>query len=188
MSKKGLKIPTHKTPQSQRGTFVFHSVTEDITITTAQVSAKWIHTEHNLDDSEVNNNCNEGHPPLTDKEKAEKKAWEEAHPGEDYPANWHVSLTAKYDDADMDEDKQPIYEEIRRNNPDGSDDKQKEWLHDTVTELSREEQLLYQLRYKDELTIEEIVPLYGKKKSAVGDDLKKLTQHLIEIRIRDGIR
>ena len=69
-----------------------------------------------------------------------------------------------------------------------SDDKQKEWLHDTVAELSREEQLLYQLRYKDELTIEEIVPLYGKKKSAVGDDLKKLTQHLIEIRIRDGIR
>ena len=47
---------------------------------------------HRMDDNEVTNNVKNGHPKLTDVQKAEKKEWEEGHPGEKYTMHWNVSL------------------------------------------------------------------------------------------------
>lgn len=47
---------------------------------------------HSMDDAEVYNNIKNSRPPMTAKEKAEKKRWEADHPGETYPANWNLSL------------------------------------------------------------------------------------------------
>ena len=47
---------------------------------------------HRMDDNWVNCNVRNGHPKLTPEEKAAKKEWEEAHPGEKYQMNWNLSL------------------------------------------------------------------------------------------------
>lgn len=47
---------------------------------------------HRMDDNWVNCNVRNGHPRLTEEQKAEKKEWEEAHPGEKYPMSWNLSL------------------------------------------------------------------------------------------------
>ena len=40
------------------------------------VTEAWIKTLHSLDDHEVYLNCKNGHPPLTEAEKAAKRKWE----------------------------------------------------------------------------------------------------------------
>lgn len=47
---------------------------------------------HSLDDAEVYSNIKNSRPALTEAEKAAKKEWEAAHPGEQYPANWNLSF------------------------------------------------------------------------------------------------
>ena len=47
---------------------------------------------HRMDDNWVNCNVRNGHPRLTEEQKAEKKEWEEEHPGEKYPMDWNLSL------------------------------------------------------------------------------------------------
>lgn len=47
---------------------------------------------HSLDDAEVYSNIKNSRPALTEAEKAAKKEWESAHPGEQYPANWNLSF------------------------------------------------------------------------------------------------
>ena len=52
---------------------------------------------HRMDDNEVTNNVKNGHPKMTAEQKAAKKAWEEAHPGEKYPMDWNLSLNYEFD-------------------------------------------------------------------------------------------
>jgi len=56
------------------------------------VTEAWIKTLHSLDDHEVYLNCKNGHPPLTEAEKAAKRKWEQEHEGETYGAGWNLSL------------------------------------------------------------------------------------------------
>lgn len=51
-----------------------------------------IHDLHRMDDNWVNCNVRNSHPKLTPEQKAEKKEWEENHPGEKYPMDWNLSL------------------------------------------------------------------------------------------------
>lgn len=60
---------------------------------------------HRMDDSEVTNNVKNGHPKMTPEQRAAKKEWEEAHPGEKYPMEWNLSLdyiAGNSDDPDLD--------------------------------------------------------------------------------------
>lgn len=60
---------------------------------------------HRMDDNEVTNNVRNAHPKLTAEQKAAKKEWEEAHPGEKYPMDWNLSLdyiAGECEDGDMD--------------------------------------------------------------------------------------
>lgn len=47
---------------------------------------------HSMDDHEVYLNVKNGHPPMTAEQKAAKKEWEEAHPGEKYTMKCNLSL------------------------------------------------------------------------------------------------
>ena len=58
---------------------------------------------HRMDDNEVANNVKNGHPKLTPEQKAEKKEWEEVHPGEKYPIDWNLSLDYIAGDTDAGE-------------------------------------------------------------------------------------
>lgn len=64
------------------------------------VTEAWIKTLHSLDDHEVYMNCKNARPPMTDDQKAEKREWEEEHPGEKYMKNWNLSLNYLSSDDD----------------------------------------------------------------------------------------
>ena len=69
------------------------------------VTEVMIQNLHRMDDNWVNCNVRNGHPKLTAEQKAAKKAWEEAHPGEKYEMSWNLSLdyiAGNTDDGDLD--------------------------------------------------------------------------------------
>lgn len=69
------------------------------------VTEVWIRDLHRMDDNEVANNIKNGHPKLTAEQKAAKKEWEEAHPGEKFDMNWNLSLdyiAGDTDDGELD--------------------------------------------------------------------------------------
>ena len=67
------------------------------------VTEVWIRDLHRMDDNEVANNVKNGHPKLAPEQKAEKKEWEEAHPGEKFDMNWNLSLDYIAGDTDAEE-------------------------------------------------------------------------------------
>ena len=80
-----------KTRQDKRETYRFEFYTENksggcikecIELRPGEdgVTEYWIKTLHSMDDHEVYLNCKNGHPPMTEAEKAAKREWEEAHP------------------------------------------------------------------------------------------------------------
>lgn len=100
-------MKTKKTRWDKRGTYTFQF--DDGTSITLRpgedgVTEADIKVLHSLDDAEVYNNLKNSRPPMTAAQKAEKKRWESEHPGEQYPANWNLSLDYMAGD-DGDEDK-----------------------------------------------------------------------------------
>ena len=105
-----------KTRQDQRNVYRYPVSVEDgrggyrTVYTTVRpgemgVTEVWIQDLHRMDDNEVTNNIKNGHPRLTPDQKAEKKEWEEAHPGEKYPIDWNLSLdyiAGDTDDGELD--------------------------------------------------------------------------------------
>jgi len=84
-----------KTRSDRRGTYTFYfDDGSSVTVSPGEdgVTEADIKVLHSLDDAEVYNNIKNSRPPMSDTEKAEKKKWEAAHPGETYPANWNLSL------------------------------------------------------------------------------------------------
>ena len=107
----------HKTNSNNRTTYTYKTATgEKFTFAPGdadgEITAKWIKYLHSLDDSEVYNNRKNCKPPLSDKEKAVIREWVEAHPGEDIPKNWTMSLDAFSEDADSDMDRSSLMREI----------------------------------------------------------------------------
>lgn len=100
-----------KTRQEQRETYRYEVYTEveegvyrtelvELKPGEEGVTEAWIKTLHSLDDHEVYMNCKNSRPPMTDEQKAEKREWEEAHPGEKYIKNWNLSLDYLSSDDD----------------------------------------------------------------------------------------
>ena len=105
-----------KTRQDQRNVYRYPVSVEDgrggyrTVYTTVKPGEKgvtevWIRDLHRMDDNEVANNVKNGHPRLTSEQKAAKKEWEEAHPGEKYPIDWNLSMdyiAGDTDDGELD--------------------------------------------------------------------------------------
>lgn len=92
-----------KTRQDQRGTYRYPVDVPDgrggyrTSYTTVKpgdegTTEVMIQALHRMDDNWVSCNVRNGHPKLTAEQKAAKKEWEEAHPGEKYPMDWNLSL------------------------------------------------------------------------------------------------
>lgn len=107
----------HKTNYNNRTTYTYKSATgERITFAPGDadgaITAELIKLLHSLDDAEINNNRKNCKPPLSDDEKTAIRKWEEAHPGEEVPRNWILSLDAFSDDSDSDMDHSDFMREI----------------------------------------------------------------------------
>lgn len=106
-----------KTNYNNRPTYTYRFATgEEITIAPGdadgRVTAELIKFLHSRDDAEVYNNRKNCKPPLSDEEKEMIRKWEDAHPGEEVPKNWTMSLDAFYEDADSDMDRSGIMREV----------------------------------------------------------------------------
>lgn len=107
----------HKTNSNNRTTYTYKTATgERISFAPGdadgEITAELIKFLHSLDDSEVYNNRKNCKPPLSDEEKAAIRVWEEAHPVEEAPKNWTMSLNAFSEDADSDMDRSGLMREI----------------------------------------------------------------------------
>ena len=100
-----------KTRQEQRETYRYEVYTEveegvyrtelvELKPGVEGVTEAWIKTLHSLDDHVVYMNCKNSRPPMTEEQKAEKREWEEEHPGEKYMQNWNLSLDYLSSDDD----------------------------------------------------------------------------------------
>ena len=100
-----------KTKQSDRGVYRYPVQVEDgrggyrtaynvIKPGEDGITEVMIKSLHAMDDHEVYLNVKNGHPPMTAEQKAAKKEWEEAHPGEKYTMNWNFSLDYIAGDSD----------------------------------------------------------------------------------------
>lgn len=106
-----------KTNYNNRPTYTYKSVTgEEITIAPGdadgEVTAELIKFLHSQDDAEVYNNLKNCRPPLSDKERDMIREWEDAHPREEVPKNWTMSLDAFSEDADSDMDRSGLMREV----------------------------------------------------------------------------
>ena len=109
------------------------------------VTEVMIKSLHAMDDHEVYLNTKNGHPPMTEEQKAAKKEWEEAHPGEKYTMNWNLSLD--YIAGDEDEvDKSSVLASAAYN-PFEEDEVSPEIqkLRDVVATLTDRQKQVYQL-------------------------------------------
>lgn len=100
-----------KTPQSKRTSYTYRFKDgSKITLKPGKdgVTEEHIRLLHALDDSEVYHNIKNSRPPLTDSEKGQKSNWKKAHPGEEYPANWNLSMDLLSERGNNDSDKNHI--------------------------------------------------------------------------------
>lgn len=106
-----------RTNYNNRTTYTYKSVTgETITFASGdangEITADLIKCLHSLDDKEVYNNIKNHKPQLSDDEKAAIREWEKAHPREEVPKKWIMSLDAFYGDSDSDMDRSYLMREV----------------------------------------------------------------------------
>ena len=160
-----------KTRQDKRETYRFEFYTENengsytkecIELRPGEdgVTEYWIKTLHSLDDHEVYLNCKNGHPPMTEVEKATKREWEEAHPGEKYIKNWNLSLDYMASDDDNAADKSSI---LKDNSYSVEEDVPADVQHlrDIVENMTEKQQLVYKLHVLEGYSFTEIAKLMG---------------------------
>ena len=85
----------HKTPKTRRTTYRYEfadGTVAEIRPGEDGVTAEFIKMLHNFDDAEVRNNNKHARPTPTEEEKAERRKWEEEHPGEKADKNYNVSI------------------------------------------------------------------------------------------------
>lgn len=124
------------------------------------VTEAWIKTLHSLDDHEVYLNCKNGHPPLTEAEKAAKRQWEQEHEGETYGVGWNLSLDHMVTDDDGDTGKSSVLksacymmdEEVPAD---------VQHLRDIVDTMTEKQQLVYKLHVLEGYSFTEIAKLMG---------------------------
>ncbi|MDE6748563.1 MAG: hypothetical protein K2K21_05800 [Lachnospiraceae bacterium] len=107
----------YKTNSNYRTTYTYKSATgEKITFAPGdadgEVTAELIKFLHSLDDSEIYNNRKNCRPPLSNEEKIMIREWKEAHPGEEVPKNWTMSLDAFSEDTDSDMERSGLMREV----------------------------------------------------------------------------
>lgn len=177
-----------KTRQEFRGTYRYEVCREDgngnytrgfVELKPGEdgVTEAWIKTLHALDDSEVYKNCKNSKPPMTEAQKAEKREWEEAHPGEKYMKNWNLSLDYISTDDEGETDKSKVLksasyfmeEEVPA-------DVQR--LRDVVETMTDKQKQVYQYHVLEGLSFTAIAKLMGTSVPNVTKHFEKAKEHI----------
>lgn len=169
-----------KTRQDKRGTYTFRF--QDGSSCVIRPGEKGV-TEadirllHSFDDHEVYSNCKNGHPPMTEEEKAVKRKWEAVHPGERYPVNWNLSLDyIPADEDDWDGDKRKIQQCacVYRMDENSAAELLEE-LMGTMTERQRE---VFRLVKLEGYSLTETAAVIGTSIANVSKHLNKAVEHI----------
>ena len=119
------------------------------------VTEVWIKTLHSLDDHEVYMNCKNARPPMTDAQKAEKREWEEEHPGEKYMKHWNLSLNYLSSD-DAAEDKSFMMKDSSYYSMDEDVPADVQRLRDVVETMTDKQKQVYTLHVLEGYSFTEI--------------------------------
>lgn len=140
------------------------------------VTEAWIKTLHSLDDHEVYMNCKNSRPPMTDTQKAEKRDWEEAHPGEKYMKNWNLSLDYLSSDDDAQDKSSVMKDNSYSMDEDVPADVQR--LRDVVETMTDKQKQVYQHHVMDGYSFTEIAKLMGTSVPNVTKHFEKAKDHI----------
>ena len=141
------------------------------------VTEAWIKILHSLDDNEVYMNCKNGHPPLTEEEKAVKREWERKHEGETYGVGWNLSLDYIVTDDEEETDKSKVLKSASYTiDEDVPADVQR--LRDVVETMTDKQKQMYQYHVIDGYSFTEIAKLMGTSVPNVTKHFEKVKEHI----------
>ena len=177
-----------KTRQDKRETYRFEFYTESESGACTKecielrpgvdgVTEYWIKVLHSMDDHEVYLNCKNGHPPMTEAEKAAKRDWEEAHPGEKYIQNWNLSLDYMASRDDGAADKSSILKD-NRCFMEEEVPADVQHLRDIVETMTEKQQLVYKLHVLEGYSFTEIGKMMGTSVPNVTKHYNKAILHI----------
>lgn len=169
------------TRSDNRGTYTFRF--DDGTSVTLRPSENGV-TEadikvlHSLDDAEVYSNIKNSRPPMTTAEKARKKEWEAAHPGERYPMNRNLSFDyIAGEDGDDSNDKSRVLAETATM-PDYEDETENEMIRRILWFLTDIQREVYRLVLLEGYTQTEAAELLGTSIPNINKHLKKALERI----------
>lgn len=139
------------------------------------VTEAWIKILHSLDDHEVYMNCKNSRPPMTDEQKAEKREWEEAHPGEKYMKNWNLSLDYLSTDDDA-QDKSSLIKDSSYSIDDVPADVLR--LREVVETMTDKQKQVYTLHVLQEYSFTEISKIMQTSVPNVTKHFEKAKDHI----------
>lgn len=173
-------MKSRKTPQKQRGTYVYHF--EDgrkVIIKPGEegVTEEFIKQLHSLDDSEVYYNNKNWHRPITKKEKEAIKEWEEKHPGEKYEEVWNLSIDSLFEEEGS-KDKCMYLADPASIDDDTFDEV--EQLREVVSRMTEKQQRVYELHYLEGYSLTEVAAIMGVSIPVVFKHKEKILKFIKE--------
>lgn len=178
-----MKQKLRKTPTNRRNNYRYYNAKGELVITLspdAVTGVTDIHIKllHSLDDAEVYNNrknCGSG-------SVADKTADMEVRLDFRKSSRWVLSLNQLTDEEDMDyKENTKLLEQAYLHREEERRDVRKEPLDEAVGYLEPDQQMLFRMYYRDEMTQPEIAKILGITAPAVQKRRKKLVAQLKEI-------
>ena len=114
--------------------------------------------------AEVRNNIKNCKAPLSDKEKAEVREWEEAHPGESAPKKWNASLDHEFEDHDEMDSSSLMLEIYKHRHPDNPT---ADRLWDVIDQMTDTQKRALVMYHFEGMSLKEISEELGCCQSAV---------------------
>lgn len=180
----------HKTPWNQRTTFTYDFADGskfEIKPGQEDVTDIWIKRLHGFDDAEVYNNIKNARPEPTAEEKAQRKEWEKAHPGEKAGKNWNISLDS-FNDGESTADRHAELADSRVHSPrEESEPDDVERLHEVIAGLSQRQQAIYRLVWEMGFSNVDAAKVLGITEGAVRKHRLKIKAAIVRDKILQEI-
>ena len=135
------------------------------------VTAEIIKLLHSMDDAEVYNNLKNSRPTLTEAQKKEAREWEEAHPGEKAPRNWHISLDMFFGDDDSDMDRSSLMNELAHRSQENHESSGK--LDEIIEQMPQKTRIAFILVWEEGYSQAEAAKIMGCSKPNVSKLIKR---------------
>lgn len=187
MSKKTYTtLNFRKTPQAQRGTYVYEFLDgQRVTIVPDEQGCTQIDIRqlHAMDDHEVYVNIKNARPPVEAWQKPLLEQWKQEHPGEQPDKNWNISLDQMLDGDGGEDDaasgylKRALYREAVNGQ---ETDSPTERMNELVSGLKPRLQAVYQLALLDRIPNTRVAEMLGVSEGMIRKDIKAIKKALRE--------